>query len=139
MTVKSTFDFKLKFYVSGINVDYELYGAAADGTNRYIVDYSKGRKMQYYVDKTATNFPSFILCGLDVEPFFSKTDTMIAWSVCLVESDSHAGYCRLVPVFNNEHTWTTRLVRSFGSAYVKAIDIPENIKTTLKGKGISKY
>lgn len=135
VTLKSTFNSELKYYVSGINVDYELYGAAADGTNRYIVDASKGRKMKYYVDKTTTNFPSFIICGIDVELFFSKTDTMIACSVCLVESDSHAGYCRLVPVFNNERTWTTRLVRSFGSVYLKA----ENIKNTLKAKGISKY
>lgn len=139
VTLKSTFNSELKYYVSGINVDYELYGAAADGTNRYIVDASKGRKMQYYVDKTTTNFPSFIICGIDVELFFSKTDTMIACSVCLVESDSHAGYCRLVPVFNNERTWTTRLVRSFGSVYLKAVNIPENIKNTLKAKGISKY
>lgn len=64
---------------------------------------------------------------------------MIACSVCLVEFDSHAGYCRLVPVFNNERTWTTRLVRSFGSVYLKAVNIPENIKNTLKAKGISKY
>lgn len=139
VTLKSTFNSELKYYVSGINVDYELYGAAADGTNRYIVDASKGRKMKYYVDKTTTNFPSFIICGIDVELFFSKTDTMIACSVCLVESDSHAGYCRLVPVFNNERTWTTRLVRSFGSVYLKAVNIPENIKNTLKAKGISKY
>lgn len=139
VTLKSTFNSELKYYVSGINVDYELYGAAADGTNRYIVDASKGRKMKYYVDKTTTNFPSFIICGIDVELFFSKTDTMIACNVCLVESDSHAGYCRLVPVFNNERTWTTRLVRSFGSVYLKAVNIPENIKNTLKAKGISKY
>lgn len=139
VTLKSTFNSELKYYISGINVDYELYGAAADGTNRYIVDASKGRKMKYYVDKTTTNFPSFIICGIDVELFFSKTDTMIACSVCLVESDSHAGYCRLVPVFNNERTWTTRLVRSFGSVYLKAVNIPENIKNTLKAKGISKY
>lgn len=136
VTLKSTFNSELKYYVSYINVDYELYGAAADGTNRYIVDASKGRKMKYYVDKTTT---SFIICGIDVELFFSKTDTMIACSVCLVESDSHAGYCRLVPVFNNERTWTTRLVRSFGSVYLKAVNIPENIKNTLKAKGISKY
>lgn len=72
MKLKLTFNSELKFYVSGLNVDYEWYGEAADGTNRYIVDASKGRKIQYYVDKTTTNFPSFILCGIDVEFSFQR-------------------------------------------------------------------
>lgn len=43
--LKLIFNFELKYYVSGINVDYELYGVVVDGINRYIVDVSKGRKM----------------------------------------------------------------------------------------------
>lgn len=141
VTKKPSFNPELKFFVGGINVNFELYGAAADGTNVCLRDASKGRKMQYYEYKKTTNFPSFIVCDIDVELIFSKTneDTLTECSVCVDESDTHAGYCRLKPVFDNGNIWITRRVRSFGSVYLKAMDIPENVKHVLKEKGISKY
>lgn len=137
--LKLIFNFELKYYVSGINVDYELYGVVVDGINRYIVDVSKGRKMKYYVDKMIINFLSFIICGIDVEFFFLKMDIMIVCSVCLVEFDSYVGYCWLVLVFNNECMWIIRFVCLFGSVYLKVVNILENIKNILKVKGILKY
>lgn len=91
------------------------------------------------MDKIVINFLSFIFCGLDVEFFFLKMDIMIVCSVCLVEFDSYVGYCWLVLVFNNEYMWIIRFVCLFGSVYLKVIDILENIKIILKGKGILKY
>lgn len=117
-------------------VGYEWYGAAAEGTNVFMVDESPGRKMQYYVDKKLTNYPIYILIGMDLEICFPNT----VKNACVraIESDTHAGYCRLEPVLDSEMLWATRLVRSKGKAYLKEIEIPASLKNKANHRAVSK-
>lgn len=117
--------------------DHELYGAAADGTNVFMVESSPGGKMQYYVDRKLTNYPIYIVIMTDLEICFPNTVKNA--SVCATESDTHPGYCRLEPVFDREMLWTTRLVCLNGKSYLKAVEVPVSLKIKANDRAVSNY
>lgn len=118
-------------------VDNEQYGAAADGTNVFMVDRSPGRKMQFYEDRKLTNYPIYIVIGTDLKICFPNTVKNA--SVCAAESDTHAGYCRLEPVLDREMLWTTRLVCLNGKSYLKAVEVPVSFQNKANDRAVSKY
>lgn len=117
--------------------DHELYGAAADGTNVFMVESSPGGRMQYYVDRKLTNYPIYIVIMTDLEICFPNTVKNA--SVCATESDTHPGYCRLEPVFDREMLWTTRLVCLNGKSYLKAVEVPVSLKIKANDRAVSNY
>lgn len=117
--------------------DHELYGAAADGTNVFMVESSPGGKMQYYVDRKLTNYPIYIVIMTDLEICFPNTVKNA--SVCATETDTHPGYCRLEPVFDREMLWTTRLVCLNGKSYLKAVEVPVSLKIKANDRAVSNY